>query len=118
MTKTHSPAAFVRGDQGTYTVTVTNTGDAATGPVRFDDILPGGLSIVSMSGADWECQPALRRCDYNAGAGAGQQLPPVTVVVEVAADAPCAGVTNTARVRADALDVQANDATPITGAGC
>ncbi len=40
----------------TYTFTVQNVGDSPTGgPVTVTDTLPAGLSLVSVSGTNWNC---------------------------------------------------------------
>jgi uncharacterized repeat protein (TIGR01451 family) len=44
------------GQDATYTLTVTNVGNATTfGPVTVSDALPSGLSFVSATGAGWSC---------------------------------------------------------------
>lgn len=66
VSKTHSPATFIRGTTGDYSITVSNSGTAATsGTVTVTDTLPTGLSIadgaVTLSGANaanWTCNAA------------------------------------------------------------
>ena len=58
VSKTHTPSSFVRGGSGSYSVTVTNSGTAATsGTITVTDTLPAGLSFVtgSVNGAGWSC---------------------------------------------------------------
>ncbi|MEO5618881.1 MAG: hypothetical protein ABIS67_14025, partial [Candidatus Eisenbacteria bacterium] len=51
--KTHN-GNFTVGSNGTYTITVTNVGSAATsGAITVTDTLPAGLTFVSGSGAGW-----------------------------------------------------------------
>lgn len=55
ITKTHT-GNFVVGQQGTYTITVTNVGGASTtGTITMTDTLPTGLSYVSATGPGWSC---------------------------------------------------------------
>ncbi len=57
--KTNAPGSFVRGQTGTYTLTVTNisTGPAAStaGTVSVVDTLPAGLTATAISGTGWAC---------------------------------------------------------------
>ena len=64
--KTHTPATFLRGSSGTYTLTVNNTGNQPTsGTITVTDTLPAGLSVnggaagtVTPGGtnaANWTC---------------------------------------------------------------
>src|SRR5207247_2268044 len=58
--KTHS-GNFIQGQIGSYTITVTNNGTAATsGTVTVTEMPPAsGLTITAMSGTNWGCtQPA------------------------------------------------------------
>ena len=51
--KTHS-GNFTVGFNGSYTITVSNVGSAATsGAVTVTDTLPTGLGFASASGAGW-----------------------------------------------------------------
>lgn len=55
ITKTHT-GNFVVGQQGVYTITVTNVGEASTtGTITVTDTLPTGLSYVSATGTGWSC---------------------------------------------------------------
>lgn len=55
ITKTHT-GNFIVGQQGTYTITVTNVGGASTtGTITVTDTLPTGLSFVSGTGSGWSC---------------------------------------------------------------
>jgi uncharacterized repeat protein (TIGR01451 family) len=43
---THSPTRFTSGELGSYTLTITNSGDAATSaPITITDTLPAGLTL-------------------------------------------------------------------------
>ena len=55
LTKTHG-GSFTVGEQGTYTLTVTNNGPTADpGPQTVVDTLPAGLTYVSATGEGWTC---------------------------------------------------------------
>lgn len=94
LTKTHN-GTFTQGARGqTYTVTVTNVGDASTsGPITAADQLPAGLSATSISGAGWTCTRAPLACSRNDALAAGASYPAITVTVNVSSTAP-ATVTN------------------------
>ncbi len=61
LTKTHSPATFIVGSTGTYTLTVSNSSAFnGIGPVVIADKLPTGISYISGSGTvlnsqNWTC---------------------------------------------------------------
>ncbi len=54
ITKTADTANPRVGDDVTYTITVTNSGDPASGVV-VNDTLPAGMTYDSYSGTDWTC---------------------------------------------------------------
>jgi uncharacterized repeat protein (TIGR01451 family) len=55
LSKTHS-GTLRTGENGSYTLTVTNVGQTATsGPTTVVDVLPAGLAYVSATGAGWSC---------------------------------------------------------------
>ena len=88
ITKSHT-GAFVRGLGGTYTVTVTNTGQVpAIGAVTITEVLPSSLGLVSMDGAGWTCIGGALSCTRNEALAAGASYPPITVMVNVAPNAP------------------------------
>ena len=80
-----------------YTITVANQSGAGTtaGPVTVTESLPAGLTLVSMSGAGWNCSGnSCSRSDLLAG---GASYPAITVIVNVAANA-LSPLVNTATV--------------------
>ena len=80
-------SSFVQGQAGTYTVTVSNAPGvgAATGTVAVTESLPSGLALVSVSGSGWSC--TLNACSRSDSLAAGASFPPLTAVVNVAANA-------------------------------
>jgi uncharacterized repeat protein (TIGR01451 family) len=87
--------SFRQGDAAdTYTVTVTNVGQAATGgTLKWVDTLPTGLTAIGLSGpAGWTCTLSTLTCSTsNALAGGASAV--FTLTVSVAANA-AASVTN------------------------
>jgi uncharacterized repeat protein (TIGR01451 family) len=90
--KSHT-GAFVRGQQGTFSLVVSNVGGRATsGSVVIDDTLPGGLAVVGASGANWACSVDTTanslHCARSDPLAVGAAYEPVSVVVKVLESAP------------------------------
>ena len=121
VSKTHA-GNFIQGQTGgSYTITATNSGGAATsGTVTVTDTLPAGLTATAMSGTNWACTQATLTCTRNDALTAGTSYPAITVTVNVASNAP-ASVTNTATVsgggETNTSNDTANDVTTITPVG-
>ena len=98
ITKTHV-GNFTQGDAGdTYTITVTNIGNAASsGTVTVTDTLPAGLTATAISGMGWTTNLSTLTCTRSDSLAVGAGYPPITVTVTVATNA-AASVTNTATV--------------------
>ena len=80
---------FTQGQQSaTYTVTVSNASGAppTSGPITVTDTLPSGLTLVGMSGTGWNCSG--NTCTRNDVLNPGANYLPITVTVNVAANAP------------------------------
>ena len=96
ITKTHT-GTITQGHVGaTYTITVSNIGDAPTnGTVTVTEAPPAELTVEAMSGSGWTCTalPTCTRTDPLAGGGASYA--PITVTVNVAPDAPSSIVNGT-----------------------
>jgi uncharacterized repeat protein (TIGR01451 family) len=121
ISKTHS-GNFTQGQTGaTYTITVTNSGGAATsGTVTVTDSLPTGLTATSINGSGWTCTPPGGSCTRTDALAAGNSYPPLTLTVNVAGNAP-ASVTNTATVsgggETNTTNDNASDPTTIEAGG-
>src|SRR5262249_13971618 len=78
---------FVRGQSAaTYSVMVTNTASAppTTGAVIVSELVPSGLTLISMSGSNWTCPPGGNTCTRSDVLAPGASYPPITVIVAVA----------------------------------
>ena len=119
ITKTHT-GNFTQGQVGaTYTAVVTNSGagsKVASAQVSLTDTAPAGLSITAMSGTGWTCT-TLPTCTRSDVLAATASYPPVTITVNVAANATSplvnsAAVTTTA-IESSTANNSANDSTVI-----
>ncbi len=89
------PASFTVGTQGTYTITVTNNGPAASaGTITVTDTLPTELTFVSGSGGGFTCTGGATVTCTSAGPIANGGSAAITITVNPTA--ANAGVTNTA----------------------
>ncbi|MGA8221160.1 MAG: kelch repeat-containing protein [Candidatus Acidiferrales bacterium] len=118
ISKTHS-GNFTQGQQGAiYTITVTNGANAAptSGQVTVAELIPTGLSLASISGTGWNCVE--NDCTRSDSLKPGASYQPITVSVNVAANAP-AQVTNMASVSGGGTTgiITASDLTNITPTG-
>jgi uncharacterized repeat protein (TIGR01451 family) len=97
ITKSHV-GNFIVGQTGTYTISVKNTGVAATlGTVTVSDTLPNGLPATSASGTGWSCSGILLvSCTRSDALAAGSSYPPITINVSVPAG--LGGATNIAQL--------------------
>jgi uncharacterized repeat protein (TIGR01451 family) len=93
--KTHT-GDFPRGGAGTYTLTVTNNGTAPTfGTVSVADTLPAGLTASAISGTGWTCTLATLTCTRSDVLAATSSYPPITLTVNVAANAANSVINST-----------------------
>ncbi len=109
ITKTHT-GNFVRPQAGaTYTITVSNSGGADTSAlITVNDTLPAGLTATDLSGPNWNCTLSPLQCTRGDVLFAGTSFEPITLTVNVAANAP-SSVTNTATVSGGDESNTAND---------
>ena len=102
ISKSHN-AGFTQGQRGaTYTIVVTNVGEAPTlGTVTVIDTVPDGLFPTAASGAGWTCSVSgqTSNCSRGDALGAGASYEPVTITVDVAADAPASIINRAVRRR-------------------
>jgi len=115
LSKTHS-GNFAQGQTGaTYMVAVSNDAAAAAtgGAVTVTETVPAGLTLVSMAGTGWNC--TANTCTRSDALNPGSSYPPITVTVNVAANAPTQ-VTNqvSASVGSSTVLASASDVTTIT----
>jgi len=90
-----------------YMIYATNVGaSATTGLATLTEMLPTGLTLVSMSGSGWIC--AANTCTRSDALASGVSYPPVTVTVNVAATAP-ASLTNQAMISGGSVSQSATD---------
>ena len=92
--------AFTQGQPGVaYTVAVSNGSPVAatTGTVKVSEIVPPGLTLVSMTGTGWTCPTDGTICTRNDTLNAGAFYPAIAVAMNVASDA-ASQVTNQATV--------------------
>ncbi|PSR18743.1 hypothetical protein C8255_05840 [filamentous cyanobacterium CCP3] len=121
LAKTHSPATFVTGSTGTYTLTVSNSsGFDAVGPLTIIDTLPAGLTYSSASGTGWSCSANGQTvsCTNPSGLNNGQNSV-LNLMVNVNPDVATPSVTNTATVSSGSYDTNtadntASDVTPTS----
>jgi uncharacterized repeat protein (TIGR01451 family) len=114
ITKSHS-GDFLQGETDrTYTVTVSNAANAGptVGPVRVIEELPSGLTLKYMTGNGWGCSGNVcERWQFDSLAP-GSSYPPLTVHVDVAADASSPQI-NQVSVQAGGVTKTASDPTII-----
>ena len=119
ITKTHSGNFFQNQTGGIYTITVKNSGGGPTsGTITVTDTLPAGMTATAISGFNWNCTLATLTCTNVGTFAAGSQTFPISVTVNVAANA-AASLTNTATVsgggETDTTNDTATDLTLING---
>jgi uncharacterized repeat protein (TIGR01451 family) len=119
ISKTHT-GNFTQGQTGaTYSVTVLNGGAAPTsGTVTVTETVPTGLTLVSMAGTGWTCPgTAANNCTRSDVLAAGASYLPITVTVNVAANAP-SSVSNQVSVSGGgSATANASDPTLINASG-
>jgi uncharacterized repeat protein (TIGR01451 family) len=98
ITKSHTPDPFIAGQQGTYTITVSNNGTVATvGSVTVNDFLPNGLTLASSSGAGWGCSGTNSvTCTRSDALAASGSYPALVLTVNIGNSTP--SVVNIASV--------------------
>jgi uncharacterized repeat protein (TIGR01451 family) len=114
ITKTHT-GNFTQGQQGaTYTVTVSNTGNAPTsGTITVTETVPSGLTLVSMAGTGWTCPSPGNTCSRSDALAAGASYPDITVTVNVSATATSPQVNQVSASQPGVPPANTSDSTNI-----
>jgi YD repeat-containing protein len=116
---------FAQGQSAaTYTVTVANTGNAATINaitvtntlvevvfVTVTETVPAGLTLVSMGGTGWNCSS--NTCSRSDILNAGASYPAITVTVNVGADASSPQVNSVSVAGGGSASASATDSTVV-----
>ena len=116
ITSAHT-GSFTQGQSGAaYTVTVSNTAGVATSSMAaVTDTLPSGLILVSMSGTGWTCPAGGNVCHRIDPLAVGSSYPPITVTVNVAANAASPQVNAVSVSLQGTVVASSNDSTIVTG---
>jgi uncharacterized repeat protein (TIGR01451 family) len=114
--KAHN-GTFAAGSNGTYNVTVRNSGTIETSaPIIVTDNLPAGLTFISGAGAGWTCSATNGNQSVtcmNAGPlAAGATSANLTLTVSIAATAS-GGLSNTATVDSSGNNSANNSSTDV-----
>ncbi|WP_331714960.1 hypothetical protein, partial [Auraticoccus cholistanensis] len=109
LTVTNTPVsgAAVPGSQVTWTVVVSNTGPALARGVTLTDVVPAGVTLVSLDGTGATCDATTGSCALGDLAPGDSRT--ITVVAAVEADYDEPTVTSTASVAATTLDPDDTD---------
>jgi uncharacterized repeat protein (TIGR01451 family) len=112
---------FTQGQNGSYSITVTNSGGvASSGTVTVTDTLPAGLTPGTATGTGWTCNTVGQTvtCTRSDALAAGSSYPAITVPVTVAPNSSLS-LTNTATVSgggdSNAGNNSSSDPTTING---
>jgi uncharacterized repeat protein (TIGR01451 family) len=111
-------STFRQGDTATYSLVVSNIGTepAPAGTYTLTDVLPTGLTAVSLGSATgWFCEAStstLVSCVGTTALAAGQSAT-LTITVAIAATAP-ASITNTATIAGGGETNTANNSSSVT----
>ena len=112
--KTHA-GNFVLGQQGTYSLTVSNAASAGptSGLVTVTETVPSGLTLISMSGTGWTCSNGGNTCIRVDVLAAGTSYPPITVTVNVAGSASSPQVNSVSVTGGGSNQANGSDTTTI-----
>lgn len=106
---------FIQAQQNaTYTVLVSNAANAGptSGTVTVTETVPAGLTLASMIGSGWTC--AGNTCSRSDALNGGSSYAPITVTVNVAANAVSPQVNSVSVSGAGFATANATDSTTIT----
>ena len=115
VTKSAPSPALKVGVNSTYTLTITNSGNAAGTTAQVKDQLPSNLNFVSASGTHWICTAAgsLITCQFSGGTIAIGATSTIAVTVTAPAAAGGASDTNYA-----SIDPTGGNGAPTPGPTC
>lgn len=114
--KSHS-GSFTQGQQNAiYTVTVSDSATAgfSSGTVTVTESLPTGMTMVSMGGSGWTCPSNGVTCARADSLAPGGSYPPITVTVNVAANATSPQVNSVSVSGGGSVGANASDSTNVT----
>jgi uncharacterized repeat protein (TIGR01451 family) len=106
ITKTDSPDPVNRGDNLTYTLTVTNNGPGSAGDIQVVDTLPPGLAFVSAMPSQGTCMEAALMVTCDLGILASGASATIDIVVTTTASGM---LTNTATVTTTSNDTDGSN---------
>jgi uncharacterized repeat protein (TIGR01451 family) len=116
ITKSHTGNFMLSQSGATYQVTVSNGAGAGmtSGTVTVTESVPNGLTLMSMAGTGWSCPSGGKICTRGDSLAGGASYLPITVTVDVAADAQ-SSLTNQVNVSGGGSALaSASDPTTIT----
>ena len=119
ISKTHT-GNFAQGQQhAIYTVKVSNAAgvSATSGAVTVTEAVPSGMTLVSMAGTGWTCPATGTTCSRTSALSAGSSYPPITVTVNVAADASSPQLNQVSVSGGGSAPASSSDSTTITSGG-
>jgi mucin-19 len=117
ISKQHAQNFFQGQVGGTFTLGVTNVGvSSSSGTVTVTDVVPAGMTLVSMSGTNWTC--AGNTCTRTDALISGASYEDILVTVNIASTAPSslinsASVSNANEPSANLANNTANDTVQI-----
>ncbi len=89
----HGNGFYLGQTGGVFTITASNGGPGVTsGTVTVTDTLPSGFTATALSGTGWSCVLGTLTCTRSDTLGVGASYPAITLTVNVAANAPPAGI--------------------------
>jgi uncharacterized repeat protein (TIGR01451 family) len=112
LTVSITPDPVQAGAPATYTVTASNAGPDASGPVTFTDTLPAGATVQTATGDGWTCTPSggMVTCSHDGIADGASATVTLTIIVPQASGT----LTNTATVTSTTADPSDGNNTVVT----
>ncbi len=111
-----NPVILLRGQNGSFTVTVSNVGLSATiGTVTVTQTLSSNLTFQSMSGTGWSC--TANSCTRSDALNAGASYPAITVNMGVSVNA-LSQETGATRVTGTFVGAELDETFDVTSSSC